>query len=589
MALSGSVSTGEMEGRSMSLQWTASQSVTSNTSTVTWKVVATGSYSSGVMVREITAKINGNQVYHTDNLGTKLSAGTVVASGTVTISHNADGTGSFSAYIGAGIYYQWSINTENSATFTLNTIARSSTVSISDFELGDKVTIKIASASTGFNHTVSYSYCSLDADIFINQTGKTSYSLTWDTSSLIESWAAQRPNQESEWGTIICKTYSGSTLIGTNTTTFTTTLKNSYIPTMDSLSIALDNSANSVINGWGLAVAGFTKAKLTGAASGILSSTIKRFDISGGYDASVSGDSLEYTGSSLTGGDLTFSVIAVDSRNRKSSAKSVSQTVYDYILPSISSFSAGRTTSDATKIVVNAAWDITSLNGKNSSSATVKYRVRGSTNWSTSSQTIANGSVTTLSETFDVSKSYELMLVVTDAVGKESAASAKVSTQEVFLDWRAGGTGLGIGKMVEDDYSVELNPDWTFKTHGSEILELINSFVASGIASLGDYIVEQGTSNDWVYRKYNSGVMEAWTKVTGTSTGATNHLNMAVAYPEGLLTAKSANVSVGSTATIGAECHYVNCENSNIDIWAYPASKSGASVWAYVHVIGTWK
>ena len=108
-------------------------------------------------------------------------------------------------------------------------------------------------------------------------------------------------------------------------------------------------------------------------------------------------------------------------------------------------------------------------------------------------------------------------------------------------------------------------------------------------ARLADFIVEQGTNNGWTYRKYNSGVMEAWCKMTGTSTGATSSVNLTKTFPDGMKAAATVNVNVGSTGSVGAECHYTGFSGTGVDVWAYPTSKSGTSVWAYVHLMGTWK
>lgn len=42
-------------------------------------------------------------------------------------------------------------------------------------------------------------------------------------------------------------------------------------------------------------------------------------------------------------------------------------------------------------------------------------------------------------------------------------------------------------------------------------------FVSLGNDSLTDYIVEQGTSGNWTYRKWNSGIAECWYYMTGTT------------------------------------------------------------------------
>lgn len=42
----------------------------------------------------------------------------------------------------------------------------------------------------------------------------------------------------------------------------------------------------------------------------------------------------------------------------------------------------------------------------------------------------------------------------------------------------------------------------------------INNFLAGGTGNLADYVVEQGTSGIWTYRKWNSGLAECWGEVT---------------------------------------------------------------------------
>lgn len=54
----------------------------------------------------------------------------------------------------------------------------------------------------------------------------------------------------------------------------------------------------------------------------------------------------------------------------------------------------------------------------------------------------------------------------------------------------------------------------------TEITNFVNSLDANG-SNLVDYVVEQGTSDIWTYRKWNSGIAECWGKyVYSTSTSS---------------------------------------------------------------------
>lgn len=489
MALSGIITTDEMSGRSLSFQWSAWQSVASNSSVINWQIVATGSYSSGVIIHEITAKINGAQVYHTDNYGQKVSAGTVIASGTWYQTHSSDGSGSFNAYVGGGIYYQWAINTEKSGSFTLDKIARASSIGISNdgFYLGDLSVITVSASDASFTHDVSYTWGSYGETIATGKTG--AKTITIGFAPPAETLAAYIPNESIGYGTLKCITYSGGTKIGESTKVFYGKVKDSVVPTMNNLTVTLDNSSNETVKAWGIAVSGITKAKLEGTASGAYSSTIKSFEISGGYSATVQGASLSYTGDTLKSGDLTFTVKAVDSRGRRSTEQSAALTVYSYSVPTISAFTAKRDSQDASKIVVNGSWSFASINDKNSVTAKIKYKLKTASEWSISTTTISKDTDITLAESFDVSKSYDLMLEVTDAVGSSTTSQTRISTQDVLLDFKAGGSSVGIGKVAEDDQVLEINEDWSLKTHGSEILDLIDTRAATQAQSaIGSYV-----------------------------------------------------------------------------------------------------
>ena len=146
---------------------TKSQSIDNNTSTITWNVTAQGGQTSGRWNTSYggTVKVNGKS--YSIKTGT-IYNGTVVASGELTISHNADGSKSFSASIDANIYSSGSSgDTKGSGTFTLNTIPRASTptLSASSVQMGGTVTIYTNRASTAFTHTIKFTFGSYSTTV----------------------------------------------------------------------------------------------------------------------------------------------------------------------------------------------------------------------------------------------------------------------------------------------------------------------------------------------------------------------------------------------------------------------------------------
>lgn len=127
MALSGSLNTTNYDGRYLKLEWTAEQSVSTNTSTISWSVVGAGE--GGVkwyMAGPITVVIDGKTVY-SSSTRIQLYEGTKVASGTLKIEHNPDGSKSFSASVKAAIY-EASINCSGSKSWILTDIPRAATI-----------------------------------------------------------------------------------------------------------------------------------------------------------------------------------------------------------------------------------------------------------------------------------------------------------------------------------------------------------------------------------------------------------------------------------------------------------------------------
>ena len=455
MALSGSVTTTSSYSRSVTLTWTATQSVANNQSTVSWVLKGSGSASGWVQVSEIKITINGSQAYYRDSSNhTQCYSGTQLCSGTTTITHNSDGTKSFTIKVEAGIY-QWAINCSGSQTFTLNTIARASSISsASNVTLGNACSVSWTPASSSFKYKVKFSLgnWSYTTD-YISPNRTTSYTYTGYTIPV--SVSAQLPNATTGTMTAYLYSYNGTTQIGsTASKTFTVTVPSSVVPTVSSVSVSLVSS-NSTVNGWGIAVAGYTKVKVTASASGAQSSTIKSFTISGGYSTTQNGTSLSYTGDIIsTSGSKTFTVKAKDSRSRESAGVTSSAvTYYFYSKPSISSFTAARSSSNSQQVVVKANWSYASVNSKNSATAKLYYKRSTATSWTnygdiTSSK---NTNLTLSGVTFNDAYSYNFKVEVTDALGNKVQEEEFVSTVAVLMDFRAGGQGLGIGKIAESN------------------------------------------------------------------------------------------------------------------------------------------
>lgn len=137
-----------------------------------------------------------------------------------TVGHNTDGTKT----AGVSASFSSSDFTPHSGSangnLPLTTIPRASSITATNADIESATSININRASSSFKHTLKYNFGSLSGTIATNV--DTSYGWTIPT-----TFYAQIPNTKTGTCTITCETYSGSTLIGTKTTTFTVTANES--------------------------------------------------------------------------------------------------------------------------------------------------------------------------------------------------------------------------------------------------------------------------------------------------------------------------------------------------------------------------
>lgn len=389
MASSGSITTNASQGRSLTLSWSlSSQSVADNYSNISWKLKGDGSASGWVMAGGFKAVINGTTVYSTStDSRIQLYNGTTVASGTLKINHNSDGTKSFSLSCEAGIY-SYAVNCTASGTHTLTTIPRASSVSASSVTMGNATTISISRASSSFTHTLTYKF------------GNTSGTITTKTSSTSVSWtptvslANQIPSAVSGKCTITCTTYNGSTSIGSKTCTLTLTVPSSVVPTIGSLTATRVDG--DVPSNWGIYVQSKSKATIKiASASGSYGSTISSYSISGGGYSGTS--SSLTTGFLNASGTITFTAKVTDSRGRTSASKTVSISVVAYAQPKFNSYltqrclSSGTLDDEGTYAKATVSYSYASCSSKNVLTRSICYKKSTDTEWTNANTSFSSG------------------------------------------------------------------------------------------------------------------------------------------------------------------------------------------------------
>ena len=447
MALSGSVSTngcpGEGEGRYYTLSWSATQSISNNTSTISWTLSTDGGYSSWMTERTVYVDIDGERVFSKTEAVDRYRG--TIATGTKAISHNSDGTRSFSVSLGAAIYYS-SVECTGSQTFTLDTIARASTLSVSDGTLGTKTTLTADRKSSSFTHTLTWE-CG-------------SYSGTLATKSTSTSWpftpelqlASVAPYGQKVYCTYTLSTYNGSTLVGTDSKSAWFAIPSSVKPSC-TLSLSDSKGYASTYGGY---IQGESQLSVTINATQAYGSPISR------YSASANGvtySTQTFTTSVLTKvGTNTISATVTDGRERPGSVSS-NITVLAYSRPQITNLKVRRCDANGTENdrggygKISFHCTITPLSNKNTRACSLRYRQSGVTTW-TNAPAITlsaydqdcNPPVIQMSD----AHSYEVQINLTDAFGTTSAATS-ISTGYCLYHIPASGKGITFGGIAESD------------------------------------------------------------------------------------------------------------------------------------------
>lgn len=464
MAASGTIQEAIRTGYRLQIAWSVgSQSVANNTSSVTAKVqlVSTGSSYTINSSASKSGSLTINGTKYTFSFSAALSGNQTktLYTKTVTIGHAADGkkTCAFSATCGinvtlGGTYYG-NVTASGSGTFDTIPRATTPTLSASSVNMGASITINMPRASSSFDHTLTYKFGNASGTIGSGL----GTSKAWTVPLTL---ANQIPSGTSGTCTITCKTYNGSTMIGTKTVSFKANIPAAVVPSISA--VAMAETVPGIAAQFGAYVQGKSKVKITITAAGAYGSTIKA------YKTTVDGKS--YSGAAPTTGTLPSGTKAVtitvtDSRGRTATTtKTLS--VIAYSAPTIKGLSPVRALEDGTANYdgqhgkIGFAYAVATVGSKNTSKYTLEYKARASTDWIqlragtgyTLSTSIITGAV------FSVDSAYDVRLSVTDYF-TTTRKTVEIPTAFTLLDFHTSGRGVAFGKVSEVADGMEIGLD----------------------------------------------------------------------------------------------------------------------------------
>lgn len=440
-----------------------STSTSDNTSSVTYRLfLESGDWNfDNTFVINWTVTLNGTQYSGTITNGISKHSTLTIATGTVNIGHNSDGTLTMSVAGTISMTKKSFTPGDMSLTgsMSLTTIPRASTMTVpSTITIGTNPTFTITKASSGFAHTIKYSFGNLSNQQIVSKTTATSYSSWTPPNSL----GSQIPTATQGTITFVLETYSSSasnaTLIGSKT--YTSTLKvPSYTPTA-SLSTSLDNSANSVINGWGVAVKGFTKINYTITGSTSYGASITGYEAVIGATGETKATASGKSGVVKNTGSTTVKARVKDGRVGWSSQVSKSITVYNYSSPVVSSCTAYRCLQDGTqdssgtylRLYCSATLgNDSTIGGRNSLTNGITYSTsRGDSGTLTSDTALVVGN-----DNYSVTQTYTVTITVKDTVGTTITRTFNIPTELVTFHMKEGGKGVAFGGFAQRDNTVD--------------------------------------------------------------------------------------------------------------------------------------
>ena len=499
-------------GWRLRLDYSISQNIAANTSTISMTLYVydgTG-YSQNESSGEAYYIIQGEKRWSPYYYGS--TGWYTLGSKTITIKHNADGTGRVT------LSGEWDCGFDSShtprhltvsGTVTLPTIPRVSTLSFGKFTMGRPGRITIKREAGGFTETMTYTF------------GRASGTIASKTGAGYVDWtpplslANQIPNAPSGAGEITLTTYNGSTAIGSKRYPFTATVPSDAAP-----SITAAISQQEQIAALGIYVQNQSRLQVALTGTAKYGATIKS------YSGTVSGAAFsqqKFTADLPQAGSVTVAYGCKDSRGFSANGSQTIK-VLPWSAPSVTAIKAGRCTADGTAdplgdhATVTFSAEISPLANKNTAVYTLKYRPVGSTSWQTLPISTAAGdyapSGASIIIPVDTGTAYDILVEAEDRFKRQDSLPVLLGSAAVFnrIDAKNNAMTWGEYRTKKDTFFIggkmaleTLNPARLAGGIEENILtpqDDLNAIVGSGFYYWGDTAIPNGPPEEWGSSKW---------------------------------------------------------------------------------------
>jgi len=339
------------------------------------------------------------------------------------------------------------------------------------------ITVNISRAATTLVHTVQYS--ADNSSWTTIGTAKTSAtSVTWSPAySLINNI----PGTSSTYYLRVI-TYNGSSAtgsVGNIVKTITVKVPNNSTtkPTISSVTLTPYSSLSSPFNT--IFIQGYTRVRAAISASGKYSATIANYALTVSGSTKSGSSSTQTMDSAVSvSGTVSVKVTVTDSRGfTATSTQSI--TVYAYSTPTVVPYtgntsiiaaratSSGTVSKSGTYLHIECGRKISTLAGNNQGK--IEYALLDASNTQIATGTLsANNAAASRYATFtsltdvvnDLTSTYTVQITATDTFGNSTTYTVGIPTDEVTMDLRRYGMGIGIGQYSTRYKTLEVAPDW---------------------------------------------------------------------------------------------------------------------------------
>jgi len=588
------------DNRQLRLELTQVPDIATNTSRIDWKFISEGNTSDATLylVCETWIKINGEQVYHkglTNWYGTgtpEKPAFTFPAcegskSGSVTVKHNADGSLTIPIYFKTAVFTS-AQHKDYGGNWELDKIPRGATITgASNFSDEANPTIT-------YSNPAGSSVEALDIAVY-DPAGSTSYAAyraasTTGTTYTFNFTDAERKKlrQAATSNTLNVRFYLRTKIGGNNyynSVEKTMTIINGN-PTMSPTVVDTNSVTKALTGDENILVRYYSNAYYVMNAAAVKeASLLTNKATHNGITQSTS------TGTFNAIGSGTFSFSASDSR-KNTTTKTITKTLVEYVKLTcnhkVRISAEGVATIDVSGNYFNGSF------GKTANTLTVQYRYKtqGGTYSSWANMTIEKDGNTYTATATKSGLNYQAAYVFQfQAIDK----LATVLTQERTLK------ALPVFDWGENDFHI----------HGNLVVEgtVTHSNASAAATTLDeavDTIIEYGNNGSYGYKKWSSGLLEAWrtaasaVSVTSDNTSGAMYYTDQVTlrtngYASQFVSLENVQITVNKNEAIGLWQPIIARSNveegvASVDVFFTNTVKDAtASIVPYVYFIGRWK